>query len=106
MRSTATPVSRALAYALDGETGVVLNLSMRGKSALHVDLISVTQKSNGVGSRVMNNLVRFADINDMWIELSPSSVFGSDPDRLAAWYGSFGFKKNGAKKMIRNPKAI
>lgn len=103
MRSTVTPVRRALAYALDGESGVTLRLSARNSLTLGLELISVTNKNIGAGSRVLSNLTRYADINGLSIELSPSSVFGSDPVRLRKWYERHGFVNFKGNKMIRHP---
>lgn len=105
MASIKAMQQRAHSYALDGVSGVILNLSTRGRDAIYVDLISVKEQGNGVGSEVMRNLSRFADINNLWLELTPSSVFGTDPERLVAWYSSFGFLVKG-NRMIRAPRAF
>ena len=69
-------------------------------------------RESGIGSKIMNTLVDYADNNSKIITLTPSSDFGGNKNRLIQFYTRFGFKLNkGIYKsyeymdlMIRYPK--
>lgn len=69
-------------------------------------------RGSGIGSDIMNDLIRYADNNKKIITLTPSSDFGGNKNRLVQFYKRFGFKLNkGIHKsyeymdaMIRYPK--
>jgi hypothetical protein len=69
-------------------------------------------RNSGVGTAVMNDLIRYADSNKQIVTLTPASDFGGNKNRLIQFYKSFGFKLNkGHYKsfefsdlMIRYPK--
>jgi predicted GNAT family N-acyltransferase len=69
-------------------------------------------KDQGIGSKIMNDLINYADNNKKIITLTPSSDFGGNKNRLIQFYKRFGFKPNkGVHKsyeymdtMIRWPK--
>ena len=63
-------------------------------SYFYISMIVVNQKSRnmGVATKVINNVIEFANSNELNIRLLPSNVFGSDLIRLIEFYESFGFK--------------
>lgn len=69
-------------------------------------------RGSGIGSKIMGDLVHYADNNKQIIALTPSSDFGGSKNRLIQFYKKFGFKHNkGVHKsyefrdsMIRYPK--
>ena len=68
-------------------------------------------RGQGVGSKVMSELIEYADKNNQIIALTPSKDFGSSVNKLIQFYKKFGFKMNkGANKnfefrdtMLRYP---
>ena len=75
-------------------------------------VINDESKSMGIGTKVMEDLVNYADKNKQIVALTPSSDFGGNKNRLIQFYKRFGFKHNkGIHKsyefrdtMIRYPK--
>lgn len=69
-------------------------------------------RGSGIGTKIMNDLVNYADKNKQIIALTPSSDFGGNKNRLIQFYKSFGFKANKGQykhfgfkdDMIRYPK--
>lgn len=69
-------------------------------------------RGTGIGSKVMGDLIGYADSNKQIIALTPSSDFGGNKNRLIQFYKSFGFKHNKGQykhfgfrdSMIRYPK--
>jgi len=69
-------------------------------------------RNTGVGTKIMEDLVSYADRNKQIIALTPASDFGGNKNRLVQFYKRFGFKHNkGIYKsyefkdsMIRYPK--
>lgn len=69
-------------------------------------------KNKGVGTKIMNMLISYADETKKIIALTPADDFGGDKNRLIQFYKRFGFKPNqGYHKnfsfkdsMIRYPK--
>jgi ribosomal protein S18 acetylase RimI-like enzyme len=69
-------------------------------------------KNTGIGTKVMNDLVQYADSNKKIIALTPASDFGGNKNRLIQFYKKFGFKMNQGhhksyeymQTMIRYPK--
>lgn len=51
-------------------------------------------RDKGVGSKIMEDLVKYADQNKQIIVLTPSSDFGGNKNRLVQFYKRFGFKHN------------
>jgi len=66
-------------------------------------------KNSGIGSRIMNDLVAFADNENFIITLNTTDKFGSSVKRLKSFYERFGFKVNKDRRfteqMIRLPKS-
>lgn len=71
-------------------------------------------RQEGIGSKILNDLVNYADKNKQIIALTPSSDYGGNKSRLIQFYKRFGFKHNkGHYKnfefrdaMIRYPKTM
>ena len=71
-------------------------------------------RSTGIGSSVMNDLVKYADSTGQKIALTPSDSFGGNVKRLKDFYKEFGFVENKGKNkdfstmesMIRQPSVI
>jgi len=69
-------------------------------------------RQGGVGTKIMQAIVNYADRNKQIVTLTPSSDFGGNKNRLIQFYKRFGFKHNkGIYKnfefmdsMIRYPK--
>lgn len=69
-------------------------------------------RNSGIGSKIMEDLISYADHNKQIIALTPASDFGGNKNRLIQFYKRFGFKHNkGIYKsyefrdaMIRYPK--
>ena len=84
------------------------------KNSLRLPRIIVKKefRGSGVGSKIMNDLIGYADKNKQIITLTPSSDFGGNKNRLIQFYKSFGFKHNQGQyknfefndSMIRYPK--
>jgi len=70
-------------------------------------------RSEGIGSNVMKDLIKYADENNLPIALTPDSTFGGSKTRLKSFYRKFGFKDNKGRNkdfsfresMIRQPKS-
>lgn len=84
----------------------------KGSLILSKIVINDKFKGKGIGTKIMSELVNYADNNKQIIALTPSSDFGGDKNRLVQFYKKFGFKNNkGVHKsyefsdtMIRYPK--
>lgn len=71
-------------------------------------------RNDGIGSKVMNYIINYADKNNKIATLTPSTSYGSSIGRLTQFYKNFGFKNNkGGNKdfrfmqtMIRYPKGM
>lgn len=69
-------------------------------------------RDTGIGSKVMEDLISYADKNNKIIVLTPSSNYGGNKNRLIKFYQRFGFKPNKGRNknfefrdaMIREPK--
>ena len=75
-------------------------------------IINPEVRSTGIGTSIMEDLIKYADEHGQIIALTPSSDFGGNVNRLVQFYKRFGFKMNkGHNKnfqfrhtMIRYPK--
>jgi hypothetical protein len=72
-------------------------------------IIKEEARNLGIGTKVMLDLIKYADNNKQIITLTPSSEFGGDKNRLTQFYKKFGFKLNLGNNdfidtMIRYPK--
>ena len=79
---------------LEGRYGVDLYLSYdKFSNSIIVSKIIVGERSKGTGTKVMEEIIKFADNNNLAIALTPSSDFGGSVRRLEKFYKRFGFKK-------------
>lgn len=75
-------------------------------------ILNKETRSSGVGTKILTDLINYADTNKQIIALTPSSDFGGDKNRLIQFYKRFGFKQNKGQykhfsfkdDMIRYPK--
>lgn len=82
-----------------------------GSLVLSRIVINDDTRESGIGSKVMSDLVAYADENNKIIALTPSEDFGGVKSRLIKFYKRFGFVPNsGSNKnyefrdtMIREP---
>jgi GNAT superfamily N-acetyltransferase len=86
----------------------------RGLITLSRIVVPKDQRSQGLGSSAMQDIIDYADRTGQRIGLSPSTDFGgTSRSRLEDFYKRFGFKNNKGRykdftvseSMIRNPKA-
>lgn len=70
---------------------------MRGY--LYLSSIKVTNKREGFGTKIMNELTSIADEYNLIITLTPSNSFGSSLTRLIKFYKRFGFRKKNPRRM-------
>ncbi|MCH7421315.1 LPD38 domain-containing protein [Shewanella sp. MM_2022_3] len=54
-------------------------------------------REQGIGSKVMQRVIEWADANSKTLALTPSADFGGNINRLKEFYGRFGFIKNAGK---------
>jgi GNAT superfamily N-acetyltransferase len=79
------------------------------KKALLLNNIVIKKeyRSKGIGRKIIEDLIKYADENNWIITLSPSSYYGIPEQRLKEYYKSFGFEDNTDSrfihKMIRKP---
>jgi len=86
------------------EDGKSLNLSRI--------VINPDSRGLGIGTKIMEDLVDYADKTGKIVTLTPSSDFGGNKNRLVQFYKRFGFKPNKGyyksyeyrDSMIRYPK--
>lgn len=61
-------------------------------------LVDAARVGEGIGTRVMNEIVTFADGHQKIIVLTPSSSFGGSVVRLKAFFRRFGFLPNAGRR--------
>jgi len=66
------------------------------KDSIKLSLIVIKEnmRERGIGSKIMRDIVTYADSNNKIIVLTPSTDYGSDKQRLIKFYRSFGFLMN------------
>lgn len=77
-------------------------------------IINPEFRGKGIGTKIMNDLINYADRNSQMIFLTPSDDFGGSKNRLIQFYKHFGFKHNKgiyknfeySDSMVRYPKTI
>jgi GNAT superfamily N-acetyltransferase len=76
--------------------GLKLDISSREGKPLVLSRIVVPEESRGrgVGSDVMQQILKYADDAGSTVALSPSSDFGGNKKKLQKWYQSLGFISN------------
>lgn len=74
---------------------VITTLRLVGGN-LTVELIHVhaDARGQGVGGRALDAVIAAADRNGWQLDLTPSTGFGADRDRLEGWYSRNGFFVN------------
>jgi len=91
--------------------GIIQNLKLEyntDKKTPHIYLsliqIKKIYRCQGYGSRVMQDIIEFAENNQIEIWLYATNIFGSDLERLYAFYLKLGFilynKKDGKFKYV------
>lgn len=69
----------------------------------HLDLVETSIKGSGIGTILMNDLIKFADKNNITLALTPSTDFGATSvNRLKDFYKKFGFVENKGKNKVWN----
>lgn len=73
-----------------------IELSLTGSNDLNLAKIVVpaSARNSGIGSKVMQEIINYADINKKRISLTPSSDFGGNKKRLTEFYKRYGFVEN------------
>jgi hypothetical protein len=66
----------------------------KGSLRLSRIIVKPEYMGEGIGSKIMEDLVEYADNNKKIIVLTPSSDFGGNKNRLIQFYKRFGFKHN------------
>ena len=82
--------------------------------SLSAIVLNKEARNQGIGSKVMQDLITYADKHGKTIGLTPSSDYGGSKTRLTKFYRTFGFVSNkGSNKdfrfrdtMIREPKGL
>jgi GNAT superfamily N-acetyltransferase len=115
-RALSSDAVRAFAERVKATHGLEkLSLSYKDDVGdLNLDMIQVPKAARGagVGSRAMEDLIRFSDEYGVRLTLTPESVDGSNPSRLARFYQRFGFMENKGRnkdfrtreRMLRDPR--
>jgi predicted GNAT family N-acyltransferase len=95
------------------ELTLAISSSKDPQLKLHAIVLPKEKRGTGIGSKVMNEIIDFADQYNKIIVLTPSKDFGATSvSRLKRFYSGFGFLKNTGKSkdftfseaMIRYPK--
>ena len=72
----------------------------------HLDSIVVNKQNTGSGTEAMNDLIDWADENEITIALTPSTSFGATSvSRLKDYYKRFGFVDNKGSNKVWNTTA-
>ena len=73
---------------------------------LHTIKIRKPLRCQGYGSTVLQEIIKFADMNDLEIRLYATNILGSDLNRLYDFYIRYGFEliKNDCGKFVRKSK--
>ena len=88
---------------------IIVSIKMYNSPIKHLYLhkISVPDeyKNKGIGTKIMQTICDFCDKEKLVCMLEPTSVFGSNLERLIHFYNRFGFifsNKSENDEMIRN----
>lgn len=63
-------------------------------------VVKKNQRNKGIGSQVMQEIIEFADLNEIPVTLNPIDILGTDIKILIPFYRKFGFKKNKSKRRF------
>jgi N-acetylglutamate synthase-like GNAT family acetyltransferase len=102
-------------YLLEKYSKYLKGLSIyENKTSLILSKIIINDetRNEGIGTKILNDLIDYADKNKQIIALTPSSDYGGNKNRLIQFYKKFGFKHNKGQyksfelrdSMIRYPK--
>lgn len=82
--------------------GVDLSVTPAPGNILRVNKIVVPEnaRGQGIGSGAMQQLIDYADQNNMTVALTPSGDFGGDVARLRQFYGDLGFVPNRGRNRV------
>jgi len=77
-------------------------------------ILNKEARGTGVGTKILTDLIDYADRNKQIVALTPSADFGGNKNRLIQFYKRFGFKHNKGQykhfefkdDMIRYPKGM
>jgi predicted GNAT family N-acyltransferase len=90
-----------------------LQLSHNGKwlTEINIDkiIINETDRNGGIGSAIMQEICKFADMNFAKLCLYVDTIYGGQSERLFQFYQKFGFNKipnTDVNFMIRYPVEI
>jgi len=64
---------------------------------ISISLIVVKEKKSGIGTKIMNDIITYADKVQKIIVLTPDDTFGSSITTLKKFYKKFGFVENKGK---------
>jgi len=75
---------------------------LNGDKVLNINSIYVDKdkRGQGIGTKFLEDLIRFADKYNYILTLTPSSDFGSDVNKLKKFYFKFKFQSNKGSKAI------
>lgn len=86
----------------------VYEKEINGSKVVVVGAIRVDKIKQGIGTKVMGEVCKYADSRGAVVALTPANDLGTPLYVLRKFYGSFGFKKNRrsdiSESMIRLPK--
>ena len=90
-----TESTSGFADSLKSKYGIQLSLIGRGDEVELVKIIVPKESRNdGVGTKVMKDIINWADDHKKIITLTPSSDFGGNKSKLIQFYKRFGFVEN------------
>ena len=72
---------------------------MMGKEELYLSkiIVSTDKQNEGIGTKVMVELCKYADQKKQMITLNPSNDYGGNVSKLKRFYKRFGFVENKGK---------
>lgn len=83
------------------EIGVAVSVYEKGDViTLSKIVVPQNERGTGKGSKLMRQLIDYADANSKHIELTPSGDFGGNVSKLKAFYKKFGFVENKGKNKV------
>lgn len=98
------------------DIGCSIEIKTSNNQSIYLEKIIIPRekRNQGLGKQFMKELVTLADEYNIYIQVAPSNIFGSDITRLNNFYYGFGFKDNVGRNrndrflhdMIRKPKRI
>lgn len=94
---------------LEARYNISLYLSYdKYSDSIIISKIVAGERSKGIGTKAMEEIIGFADQHGLSVALTPSSDFGGSIKRLEKFYKQFGFKKYKdflhKEKLSRDPK--